>query len=202
MGRLAQTLGLKSHFMLRALFSFLLVPVSATALERDLANAAESVVGIYSSIYIHEAGHALVYKAFGASDVTIEVPRRGTLFSGQTSGNFSRPLTQGERQLAAVSGLATANLAGEFVLQRKGLHGSPYARAVLGTALISNVIHVAHYYSKVRGVGGYAGNDIDQYELAGGNPHAMSAVLIGYTVMSMRRMQKNEIPLFYVNLRF
>jgi hypothetical protein len=190
--------------MLRALSSLLLVPVSvsASALDRNLTNAVESVAGIYSSIYIHEVGHALVYKAFGASDVTIEVPRRGTLLSGQTSGNFPRPLTQGERQLTAVSGLAAANLAGEFVLQHNGLHRSPYAQAVLGTALISNVIHVAHYYTKVRGVGGYAGNDIDQYELAGGNPHAMSAVLLGYTVISMRRMQKKEIPFFYFNLRF
>ena len=188
--------------MLRSFFLLLLAPFTATAMERHLANAVESVAGIYSSIYIHEAGHALVYKALGATDVTIEVPRRGTLLSGQTSGNFSRPLTPGERQFVAVSGLAAANLAAEIVLQRNGLHRSPYAQAVLGTALISNLIHVANYYTKIRGVGGYAGNDIDQYELAGANPHVMSAVLIGYTVMSLRRMQKNEIPLFYVNLRF
>jgi hypothetical protein len=188
--------------MLRSLFLLLLAPFNAIGMERDFKNAVESVTGIYSSIYIHEAGHALVYKALGATDVTIEVPRQGTLLSGQTSGNFSRPLTQRERQFVAVAGLAAANLAGEFVLQRNGLHRSPYAQAVVGTALISNLIHVAHYYTKVRGVGGYAGNDIDEYELAGGNPHVMSAVLIGYTVMSLRRMQKNEIPLFYVNLRF
>ena len=88
------------------------------------------------------------------------------------------------------------------MLQRPGLHHSPYAQAVLGTALISNVMHVTQYYTRVRGVGGYAGNDIDEYELAGGNPHVMSAVLVGYTVLAMRRMQKKEIPLFYVNLRF
>ncbi|MEK8047454.1 hypothetical protein [Ideonella margarita] len=191
-----------SRPMRSALLALLLMPVSASALERDLLNAVESVGGIYSSIYIHEAGHALVYQALGASDVSIEVPRRGTIFSGQTSGKFSRPLTQGERQLAAVSGLAAANLAGELVLQRPGLHRSPYAQAVLGTALISNVMHVTQYYTKIRGVGGYAGNDIDEYELAGGNPHVMSAVLVGYTVLAMRRMQKKEIPLFYVNLRF
>ena len=188
--------------MLRAFTLLLLFPVSATALERDLSNAVESVAGIYSSIYIHEVGHALAFKAFGATEVTIEVPRQGALLGGETSGRFSRPLTQGERRLGSVAGLAAANLAGELVLQRNGLHRSPYAQAVLGTALISNLIHVAHYYTKIRGVGGYAGNDIDQYELAGGNPHVMSAVLIGYTAISMRRMQKKEIPFFYVKMRF
>lgn len=188
--------------MFRALSLLLLFPVSATALEKDVSNAVESVAGIYSSIYIHEVGHALVFKALGASEINIEVPRKGTLLSGQASGKFSRPLTQGERRLVSAAGLASANLAAEFVLQRDGLHRSAYAQAVLGTALVSNLIHVAHYYTKIRGVGGYAGNDIDHYELAGGNPHVMSALLLGYTAISMRRMQKKEIPLFYVNMRF
>ncbi len=181
---------------------FLLLPCSAFALERDLLNALESVAGIYSSIYIHEAGHAMVYKALGACDITIEVPRRGTIFSGQTSGNFATPLTQGQERLVAISGLAAANLAGELVLQHKGLHGSPYAQAILGTSVISNLIHVTHYYTKIRGVEGYAGNDIDQYELAGGNPHLMSALLTGYTVWTLHRMRKQGVPLFYFNLRF
>lgn len=188
--------------MLRTIPLLLLLPFSAFAFERDLLNVAESVAGIYSSIYIHEAGHALAYKVFGASDVTIEVPRQGTIFSGQTSGTFLQPLTQGQMRLAAVSGLVAANLAGELVLQRQDLHRSPYAQAVLGTTLISNMIHVTHYYTKIRGVGGYTGNDIDQYELAGGNPHLMSAIVTGYTLFSMHRMQKQEIPLFFVNLRF
>lgn len=188
--------------MRRALLSLLLLPYSAFGLERDLLNAVESVAGIYSSIYIHEAGHAMVYKALGASDITIEVPRRGTILSGQTSGNFAQPLTQGQRRLAAIAGLAAANLAGEVVLQHKGLHGSPYAQSILGTSVISNLIHVTHYYTKIRGVDGYAGNDIDQYELAGGNPHLMSALLTGYTLWTLHRMQKQEIPLFYFNLRF
>ena len=179
-----------------------LLPASAMAAERDLLNAAESVAGIYSSIAIHEVGHALVYKALGASDVRIEVPRPGTVFSGRTSSQFDRPLTPDERRWAAVSGLLAANLAGEFVLQRPGLYRSPYAQAVLGTALVSNLIHVAHYYTRVRGVDGYAGNDIDQYELGGGNPHVMSALLTGYTLLALHRMRQKDIPLFYVDLRF
>ena len=110
--------------MLRALSLVLLFPFSATALEKDVSNAVESVAGIYSSIYIHEVGHALVFKAFGASEISIEVPRKGTLLSGQTSGKFSRPLTQGEWRLASVAGLASANLAAELVLQRDGLHAA------------------------------------------------------------------------------
>lgn len=188
--------------MRRALFALLLLPASAMAAERDLLNAAESVAGICSSIYIHEVGHALVYKALGASEVSIEVPRPGTVFSGRTSSQFDRPLTPGERQWVAVSGLLAANLAGEFVLQRPGLHRSPYAQSVLGTALVSNLIHVAHYYTRVRGVDGYAGNDIDQYELGGGNPHVMSALLTGYTLLALHRMRQQDIPLFYVDLRF
>lgn len=167
-----------------------------------MLNAVESVAGIYSSIYIHEGGHALAYKLMGATDVSIEVPRRGTVLSGQTTGTFSKPATQGQLQVAAVSGLLAANLAGELVLQNKGLHGSPYAQSILGTSLFSNAIHVAQYYTKVRGVNGYAGNDIDQYELAGGNPHLMSAVLMGYTLWTLQRMREKEVPLFYVNLRF
>ena len=189
-------------FMRRPLLSLLLLPYSAFGVERDVLNAVESVAGIYSSIYIHEAGHAMVYKALGGYDINIEVPRRGTIFSGLTSGNFAQPLTAGQRRLASVAGLAAANLAGEVVLQYKGFNGSPYAQSILGTSVVTNLIHVTHYYTKIRGIGGYAGNDIDQYELAGGNPHLMSAVLTGYTLWTLHRMQKQEIPLFYVNFHF
>jgi hypothetical protein len=153
-------------------------------------------------VAVHEVGHALVFKALGATNVNIEVPRKGTLLSGQVSAEFSRPLTQKERRLVSVAGLASANLAAELVMQSDGLHRALYAQPVLGTALISNVIHVAHYYTKIRGVAGYAGNDIDEYELAGGNPHFMSAVLLGYTAITLHRMHKKEIPLFYFNMRF
>jgi hypothetical protein len=189
--------------MRRITFLFLLLlPCSAFALERDLRNGVESVAGIYSSIAVHEAGHALVYKLLGGTNITVEVPRRGSILGGRTTANFAEPLTQDQVQLAAVSGLVAANLAGELVLQRKGLHRSPYAQAVLGTSVISNLLHVKNYYTRVRGVNGYAGNDIDQYELAGGNPHLMSAALTGYTLWTLHRMRKSEVPLFYVNLRF
>ena len=179
-----------------------LAPGSASAFERDALNVAESVAGIYSSVYFHEAGHALAYKLFGATDITVTVPREGTLISGQTTGTFTMPLTPEQIRLSAISGLLAANVAGEVVMQNKGMHSSPYAQSIVGTSLVSNLIHVKSYYTKIRGVNGYAGNDIDQYELAGGNPHLMSAVLVGYTLWTLQRMREKEIPLFYVNLRF
>jgi hypothetical protein len=171
--------------------------------ERDVLNAVETIGGIYSSIFVHELGHALVLKAFGATDITIEVPRKDSLLSGSTralppSGGFSASQT---RWIAA-SGLVAANVIGEIVIQRPGLHGSPFAQSLVGTALVSNVRHVYSYYTKVRGVNGYGGNDIDSYEFAGGNPHFFSAALVAYTVWTLHRMRKKEIPLFYVNLRF
>lgn len=81
--------------MKRALLCLLLFPLSAPALERDLLNAVESVAGIYSSIYLHEAGHALALKAAGASQITIKVPRPGTIFSGQTSSTSAHVPTAG-----------------------------------------------------------------------------------------------------------
>jgi hypothetical protein len=179
---------------------------SATAsisAERDVLNAVETIGGVYSSIFVHEVGHALALKAFGATDIEIEVPRKGSLLSGVTRsvpplGGF----TPGQAKLIAASGLLAANVAGEIVMQRQGLHGSPFAQSLVGTALVSNVRHVFSYYTKVRGINGYGGNDIDHYELAGGNPHVLSTALIAYTVWTLHRMRHKEIPLFYVNLRF
>ena len=180
----------------------LLMPLNASAIDRDFSNAVQTGAGIYSSIYAHELGHALAMKAMGASDIHIQVPRPGGIFSGQTSGIFKQESTPGQRQLLAASGLLTANLAAELIMQRTGLHDSAYAQSILGTSLISNLIHVTHYYTKTRGINGYAGNDIDQFELADGNPHVMAAVLTGYTLWTLNRMQKQSIPLFYVKLKF
>jgi len=188
--------------MKRRLLAILLTPLSAFGGERDLVNGIESVAGIYSSIFLHEAGHALAFKAVGATDISIEVPRAGSILSGVTTAQTSNPLSSSQRQFIAVSGLFTASLAAETVMQRRGLHSSVYAQSVLGTAVTSNLIHVYQYYTRIRGVNGWAGNDIDQYELAGGNPHVFSTVLAAYSLWTLSRMRKNEIPLFFVNLRF
>lgn len=182
--------------------STLAAQTPAYAQERDVRNAVESVAGIYSSIFLHEAGHALAAKAFGATDVVIEVPRKGSIMNGGTTAQFPAPLSPGQRQIFAATGLLAANLAGEFVLQQPGLHASPYAQSILGTSVVSNFIHVTQYYTRIRGVRGWVGNDIDQYELAGGNPHAFSAVLVAYSLWTLQRMQKRDVPLFFVSLRF
>lgn len=193
-------------FRLRRYFASLLIGLiasTASARENDISNATQTVGGIYGSLYIHELGHALVFKAFGATDISIQVPRKGEVFNSATTANFpSLGLSNSQLQIVSASGLLTANLAGEIVLQNNNFYGSPFAQSILGTALISNVMHVYGYYTKVRGVNGYAGNDIDSFELAGGNPHVFSAVLIAYTAWSLQRMQKNEIPLFYLNLKY
>jgi hypothetical protein len=175
---------------------------SATALERDVRNGVEYVAGVYGSILVHEVGHALSAKAFGATDVTIKIPN-DTLLSGLTTvthgkGGFSR----GQSQAFAASGLVSANLIGELVIQRQGLHGSPFSQSLLGATLASNVMHVYAYYTKVRGRDGYRGNDIDAFELSGGNPHLLSAGLLAYTAWSLQRVSKKRIPLFGVQIRF
>ena len=180
-----------------------LVTTEAHAVDRELSNAAQYVAGIYSSIFIHEVGHAVVAKASGATEIEIEVPRKDKLLSGVTrsippANGFSRT----QEQWLSASGLIAANLAGEAVVANRHWHRSPYAQAMLGTALASNAMHVFTYYTRVRGVDGYQGNDIDQFELAGGNPHLLSAGLIAYSVWTLHRMRQREIPLFGVNLRF
>ncbi len=184
------------------LLALTLLSTNVHALERDLANAVETVGGIYSSIYIHEVGHALAYKAFGATEVSIEVPPKGKLLGGLTTAKFNEPFSDVEGQILAVSGLLTSSLAGELVLQQQGLQRSPYAQAVLGTAVVSNLRHVYTYYTHIRGKDGYVGNDIDSFELAGGNPHLFSAALVSYAVWALHRTRKDDIPLFYVSLRF
>ena len=179
-----------------------ILPSATHAQERDVLNAVESVAGIYSSIYFHEAGHALAAKAFGATDVVIEVPRKGSIMNGGMTAQFPVPLSPTQRQIFVASGLLAANVAGEFVLQQPGLHASPFAQSILGTSIVSNFIHVTQYYTRIRGVKGWMGNDIDQYELAGGNPHAFSAVLVAYSLWTLQRMQKRDVPLFFVSLRF
>lgn len=176
---------------------------SAEAFETDVKSAAGYVGGTYSSIWIHEAGHALALKAFGAKDIQINVPRDGCLLCGET---VSKPVAGGfsasQTQAIAGAGLFAANLAGEVVMQRPSLHGGAFAQGVLGAALYSNAAHVYAYYTRRVGVDGYRGNDIDAYEAAGGNPHILSAALLAYTAWTLSRMQKKEIPFFFVNFRF
>ena len=187
------------RFLVPLLFTLVLSPAAQA---NDLGNAAQTVAGIYGSIWLHELGHAATAKAFGATDIRIEVPPKGRILSGVTYFTYPRQPTPAERRAVALSGMIAANLGAELVLQNRGLHRNEFAQSILGTSLASNAIHVYTYYTKWVGVDGYRGNDIDDYARAGGNPHLMSAALVGYTAWSLRRMRKKEIPLFYVNLKF
>lgn len=81
--------------MRRLLLALTLMPSVAQALERDVINALQTVVGIYSSIYIHEFGHALAFSALGATDIAIEVPQKGQILGGLTTACFPAPLSAG-----------------------------------------------------------------------------------------------------------
>jgi hypothetical protein len=180
----------------------LLFAHSAHAIDRHLINAIETTAGVYASIGIHELGHAVVAKAFGATDVKIEIPAKGSMLSGVTRSTFPRPLARGQDQVLSASGLIAANLAGEIVIRREQFHDSRFAQSLLGGALASNLVHVYTYYTNIRGKSGYGGNDIDHFEMAGGNPHVYSVALVAYSAWTLQRMRKEGIPLFFVSLRF
>jgi hypothetical protein len=167
-----------------------------------IADVAGTAVGVYGSIYVHEFGHALAFKAMGAENIAIRVPPEGKILGGITTADPPEtPFTRSQMRLISVAGFAAANVASEFMLQSPNLYNNRVAQGFIGANLVSNVRHVYTYYTEVRGRNGYTGNDIDSYELAGGNPHWLSAALIGYTVWSLQRMQKKEIPLFFISLK-
>lgn len=176
---------------------------AAKALESDVSNALQTVGGIYTSIYIHEIGHAIAYKAFGATDISIQVPPKGKLLGGLTTASFpANEFTQREALITAGAGLVAANFAGEFVIQNSNFHQSPFAQSILGSTLFSNVRHVQAYYTQYVGKDGYTGNDLDHFESLGGNPHLFSAGLLAYSAWTLHRMNKQKIPLFFINLNF
>lgn len=175
--------------------SVLILYISKPLYGNDLLDTVQVLGGVYGSIYIHELGHASTMKLYGGKNINIEVPRKGSVFSGSTTALMKKGLEPREKQLIAISGLLAANIAGEVVLQSEGLHSNHVARGVVSTAQVSNLIHVVSYYMDKK-------NDISSYENSGGNAHLFSALLVGYTVYSLDRMKKNEIPLFGIDLRF
>ncbi len=188
--------------LVRLILCLTAIPMSAQALERDALNAAQTVAGIYSSIYIHEFGHALAYNALGGKEVTIEVPRRGTFFGGNTSAVFERRLLDNERRIIAASGLVASNFAVGVSLGDHRIYSSPFGQAIIGEAILSNVVHLASYYTKIGIFSGYRPNDINEFENAGGNPHLYSIALAAFTTYSIAKMQRKHVPFFYINIAF
>ena len=178
-----------------------LATASAAAAGHDLANAAAAAAGIAGSIYGHELGHAVAFGLLGASDIAIHVPgEQCRLLCGATQARLDRPLTAGERRWASTAGLMSANLMSEALLDRRSLARSGFGQGYMAANLYANAFHVYSYYTRRVGIDGYAGNDIDQFEAAGGNPHLLSAALVGYTLYSLKRMQDRRIPLLFVRI--
>ncbi len=179
-------------------FKYLLVMflfTSPSNASDDFEDAIQVIGGIYAGTYIHEVGHAVTAKLNGATYIDIEVPRKGTLFSGQTIWRSPKKPSPLGSKLIDISGLLTANLAGEIIIQKDGLHSKPFASGIVSSVQASNLIHVASYYMGKN-------NDIKSFEREGGNAHLFSALLIGYTLYSLDRMEKKQIPLFGVNFNF
>jgi hypothetical protein len=190
-----------SHCLAAALMA--LAGGDASALGQDLNHAVGAVAGIAGSIYGHELGHALAFQLLGATDVSIQVPGdQCRLLCGATHARLSRPLTADERRWTSAAGLLSANLLGEALLDRRSLGRSGFGQGYVAANLYSNLFHVYHYYTRRVGVDGYEGNDLDQFEAAGGNPHLLAAGLLGYSLYSVKRLHDRKIPLLFVHLRF
>jgi hypothetical protein len=169
----------------------------------DLQDAAGAAAGIFAGIYVHELGHAAVFKANAATGIRIHVPgRQCNLLCGETEGMWPARPTRATAQASAVAGFVTSNLATEALLHNPGAARSGFGQGFIAANLYSNVAHVVTYYTRIRGRNGYKGNDIDDVEVAGGNPHLLSAGLVAYSVWTLHRMKKKEIPVMFVKLHF
>lgn len=172
------------------------------AISNDISDYIQYGAGYYSSIYIHELGHAAMAKYLGATDIKIEVPKKGTVLSGITYYKRGAENSEFTRRMESISGLLAGNMASEIAIQNKELHSSPFLQSIVATAQVVNIANVYNYYTKIRGINGWNGNDIDNYELNGGNPHILSAILVSYSIWSLNRMSKNSIPLYGLELNF
>ncbi len=185
------------------LLAGLAIAAPATAGGSDLGQAAGAAAGVYAAIWVHEAGHAAAAHAAGARDVHISVPgAQCKLLCGQTSFKFDRYTDAGSARMISIAGLVTSNLVSNALLHHDSGARSGFGQGFVATNLYSNATSVLSYYTKVRGRNGYRGNDIDNYELAGGNPHLLSAGLIAYSAYALHRMRKKNIPVLFVQLRF
>lgn len=171
--------------------------------ENDIQRGAGAVAGIFAGIYVHEAGHGLAFYAAGAEDIKIRVPgTQCALLCGQTDAKWVGPSNPAAARAINAAGFIASNLTAELLVRHESAAKSAFGQGIIATNLYSNVAHVVTYYTKVRGRDGYGGNDIDAYEIAGGNPHFLSAALIAYSAYALQRMHKKKIPVLFVQLRF
>jgi len=176
---------------------------ASEAASHDVERAAGAAAGIFAGIYVHELGHAAADRAAGAEEIHIRVPgTQCTLLCGETQAAWRVPPTPAQARTINAAGFIASNLAAELMLQHESSARSGFGQGFIATNLYSNAAHVFTYYTKVRGRNGYRGNDIDAYELAGGNPHLLSAGLIAYSVYTLHRARKKEIPILFMRVPF
>jgi hypothetical protein len=176
---------------------------ASQAANREVERAAGAAAGIYAGIYVHELGHAAADRAAGAEEIRIRVP--GTqcfLLCGETQAAWRVLPSPAQGRMINASGFIASNLAAELMLQHESSARSGFGQGFIATNLYSNAAHVFTYYTKVRGRNGYRGNDIDAYELAGGNPHLLSAGLLAYSLYTLHRARKKEIPILFMRVPF
>ncbi|WP_426191726.1 hypothetical protein [Massilia sp. DWR3-1-1] len=186
-----------------ALLTGLALSQVACADGHDIGRGVGAAAGIVAGIYVHELGHAAAFELAGAEQIRIRVPGpQCRLLCGQTDVTW--PVAPGAAALRRISvaGFVASNLAAEGLLRHDSAARSGFGQGLMATNLYSNVAHVVTYYTKVRGRNGYRGNDIDSYEMAGGNPHLLSASLLAYSVYALRRMHQKHIPVLFVSTRF
>ena len=175
--------------------------LASQAVAGDLGNAAGAAAGIFAGIYVHEAGHAVGALALGAGDVRIRVPgSQCKLLCGETT--WVAPTTLGPAEMRAldVAGFAASNLAAEAMLRTDSRARSAFGQGLIATNLYSNVAHVVTYYTRVVGRNGYRGNDIDDFERAGGNPHVLAAGMLAYSAWALHRMKQRQIPVLFMRV--
>lgn len=186
-----------------ALLIGLVLSNASAAASHDLERAAGAAAGIFAGIYVHELGHAAAFRAAGAEEIRIRVPgAQCTLLCGQTDVKWSAPPSAADGRIISTAGFIASNLASELMLQHESSARSGFGQGFIATNLYSNAAHVFTYYTKIRGRNGYRGNDIDAYELAGGNPHLLSAGLLAYSVYALHRARKKEIPILFMQVPF
>lgn len=160
--------------------------------------------GAYATLLTHELGHAAIAKWYGSSDVSIEIPREGASFySGATHYTRDSKEMRSESfdRAMSLSGLVSANILGEIILHSESMHDELLAQGALSMVQVSNIMHVMKFYSNYRASDGMI-NDLNRYEMAGGNPHVASVVLVAYTMLNLRRMRDDSIPIFGIDIDF
>ena len=169
---------------------------------KTFGNDALFISGAIASIGIHELGHAAAIELVGGHVENIELFNNGIL-SAATYGNINE-LSPRKQQFVFAAGLLTTSMFSEVVIQTKSLHHNAFAQGVLAWSLVSNIWHVKNFYFNRIEEGGWQGNDIDDYERVGGNPHILSAFLLGYSAWAMYRINRNTgiLPLIRINLSF